>query len=97
VIKDYENLNREETIAAVDDFGAEQLQEFIQFERSHKNRITVVEPLERELVTVRPTTEQPYVAGIWFDDPSQAKTVRRSTRIDQALGDGDLEEVDRDG
>lgn len=92
MIENYENLNRTETLEAVADFGTDQLQEFIDFERHHKDRKTVIEPLEDELVTVA-TDGRQYVAGLWFDDVDEEMTVRRSPRIEKAIDAGDLEEV----
>jgi hypothetical protein len=95
MIQNYEDLNREETLDAVDGFGASRLAEFIEFEREHKDRSTVLEPLERELVRVRPTDPgQQYVAGVWFDEPADAQTVRRSARIERAIEEGDLLEAE---
>ena len=94
MIKNYENLNRDETLAAVTDFDGESLAAFVEYEREHKDRKTVIEPLERELVEVVPAGGQQYVAGVWFDDVSEPATVRRSTRIEQALNADDLEVVE---
>jgi len=94
MIENYDELNRDETIEAVADFGAERLTEFIEFEREHKDRKTVLEPLERELVDVVPTGDQQYVAGIWFDDETDPETVRRSPRVTQALKERNLQEVE---
>ncbi|QHS17922.1 hypothetical protein GWK26_12620 [haloarchaeon 3A1-DGR] len=93
MIDNYPELNRDETIAAVSDFGADRLQEFIAFEREHKNRTTVVEPLERKLVTVTPAGGQKYVAGLWFDDPDETQVTRRTTRVERAIANEDLREV----
>ncbi|QBI90020.1 uncharacterized protein ChaoS9_065 [Halobacterium phage ChaoS9] len=95
MIEDYEDLNRDETLEAVDDVGAERLQAFIDFERQHKNRKTVIEPLKRELIRIRPADPaRQYVAGVWFDEPATEQIVRRSHRIDRAIEDGDLVEVE---
>lgn len=85
MIEDYDELNRDETLNAVADFDARRLTEFLEFEREHKNRKTVIEPLEDELVEVSPVGEQQYVAGLWFDDPYETKVVRRNSRIDEAI------------
>lgn len=95
MIQNYEDLNREETLDAVDGFEASRLAEFIEFEREHKDRSTVLEPLERELVRVRPMDPgQQYVAGVWFDEPADGQQVRRSARIDRAIEEGDLLEAE---
>lgn len=94
MIEHYDELNRDETIAAVADFDEERLAEFIEFERKHKDRKTVINPLKRELVDVVPAGDQQYVAGIWFDDETEPETVRRTPRIEQAVEDGDLQEVE---
>ena len=92
MIDNYDDLNRDETLAAVSDFDGEQLAQFIEFERDHKDRVTVIEPLERELLEVT-STGRNYAAGIWFDDVEDTKLVRRSRRVDAAIDDGLLESV----
>lgn len=87
MIDNYEDLNREETLASVSDFSADRLDEFLDFERANKGRKTVIEPLEAELVDVT-TTGRRYVAGVWFDSTDEIHTVRRTRRIDQAIDDG---------
>ncbi|SEH60501.1 hypothetical protein SAMN05192561_1128 [Halopenitus malekzadehii] len=93
MIENYDDKNREQTLAAVAGFSADRLAAFIAFEREHKDRTTVVKPLERKLVTVTPTGDRRYVAGIWFDGPSETATVRRRTRVERALENGRLQEV----
>ncbi|AYM00260.1 hypothetical protein PhiH1_065 [Halobacterium phage phiH] len=92
MIDNYDDRNREETLDAVSDFSAEQLDAFIEFEKAHKDRKTVVEPLERELLTVT-SVGRNYVAGVWFDDVDEEKVVRQSRRIEQAIDAGDLKVV----
>ncbi|RKS83314.1 hypothetical protein BDK61_2657 [Haloarcula quadrata] len=92
MIDNYDDRNREKTLDAVSDFSAEQLKAFIEFEKAHKNRKTVVEPLERELMTVT-SAGRNYVAGLWFDSVDEEKIVRESRRIEQAIDAGDLEVV----
>lgn len=87
MIDNYPDKNREETLAAVSGFDADRLLEFIEFERAHKNRTTVVTPLEREIVRVTPTARR-YAAGIWFDSTDETRPVRRTRRVDQAIDDG---------
>ena len=98
MIENYEELNRDETLDAVSDFDGEQLAAFVEYEREHKDRKTVTEPLERELVEVVPAGSADYggryVAGVWFDDVFEPVTVRRSTRIEQALDVDELEMVE---
>ena len=93
MIENYEDLNREETLEAVSGFKASRLERFIEFERQHKARKTVLEPLKRRLVTVE-AVESGYVAGHWFDEAGEQETIRRSTRVEQAIADGDLVEVE---
>jgi len=93
MIDNYEDKNVEETLDAVSDFSGERLETFIEFERERKNRTTVVEPLERELLTVT-TAGRNYAAGLWFGSPAEEKVVRRTTRIEQAIENGDLVEVE---
>jgi len=92
MLEDYEDLNVEETLAAVDGFGGERLDRFLAYEREHKDRKTVLQPLERQLVTVEAPT-QGYIAGHWFDDAGGQRPVRRTKRVDDALEHGDLREV----
>ena len=94
MIENYQDLNRDETLDAVADFDGERLAAFVEYEREHKDRKTVIEPLERELVDVVPADGRQYVAGVWFDDASEPETVRRSTRIEQTLDEGDLLEAE---
>jgi hypothetical protein len=94
MIENYQDLNRDETLDAVADFDGERLAAFVGYEREHKDRKTVIEPLERELVDIVPADGRQYVAGVWFDDASEPETVRRSTRIEQALDEGDLLEAE---
>lgn len=49
MIDNYEDLNVEETLDAVSEFEDEVLREFIDYERDHKDRATVIEPLEAQL------------------------------------------------
>jgi hypothetical protein len=92
MIDNYDDRNREKTLDAVSDFSAEQLEAFIEFEKAHKDRKTVVEPLERELLTVT-STGRNYVAGLWFDSVDEEKVVRQSRRIEEAIDAGDLKVV----
>jgi len=93
MIDDYEDLNRDETLDAVAGFDGEQLQKFLKFERECKNRVTVLRPLERKLVTVTPAGDSQYIARIWFDGPDDVQTVRRTTRVEAALESDELREV----
>ncbi|AAM88689.1 hypothetical protein PhiCh1p16 [Natrialba phage PhiCh1] len=93
MIDNYEDRNREQTLNAAGDFSGDRLEEFLEYEREHKNRKTVIEPLERELLTVT-TTGRNYVAGLWFDSMSEEKVVRRTTRVEQAIEREELREVD---
>jgi len=97
MIEDYQDKNVEETLEAVADFNGERLQDFFEYEQEHKNRKTVIEPLRDDLVDVVPaggtTYGGRYVAGVWFDDATESKTVRRTTRIEQAIEAGELQEV----
>ncbi|MDL0133519.1 hypothetical protein [Halobacterium salinarum] len=95
MIDNYQECNRDETLDAVSDFSTDRLEDFLAFERAHKNRKTVVEPIERMLVDVVPVDQSTqYVAGVWFDDPTQPTTVRRSRRIKAALAADELQEVE---
>jgi len=92
MIDNYDELNRDETLEAVAGFDGETLDDFVDFERNHKNRKTVYKPLERQLVDVTPTDRR-YAGGHWFDDLSEVRTVRRSRRVDNAIDTGQLEIV----
>jgi len=93
MIENYEDLNRDETVDAVAQFSGERLAAFIEYEREHKDRTTVIEPLERQLVDVRPAGDRQAVAGVWWDDPTTPQTVRRTRRVEQAIDAGELEVV----
>lgn len=92
MIENYESLNRDETLAAARHLGDEQIAEFVEYERTHKNRKTVIEPLQRELVDISPVGQQ-YAAGLWFESVDEVQTVRHSQRIEQAIERGRLEVV----
>jgi|GEM_PF-957541 hypothetical protein len=92
MIDNYDDLNRDDTLAAVRNFDGEQLAEFIAFERDHKDRVTVIEPLERELLEVT-SAGRSYVAGLWFDNVDDVHVVRRSRRVESAIDEGLLEIV----
>lgn len=89
MIDNYESTNVEDTLAAVSDFSAERLQQFIVFEREHQNRTTVLEPLKDELVTVE-VPSGGYYGGEWFDDGGEY-VVRDTRRIRDAATETDLE------
>lgn len=92
LIEHYDGLNADETLSAVDDFTADQLQQFVVHERMNKNRTTVIEPIQDMLVTIR-APRGGYFGGQWFDEPGE-RVVRDTTRIRQALEDTELELVD---
>ncbi len=93
MIEDYPEANADETLAKARRLDDEQLADFVEYEREHKNRTTVIEPLERELVEVIPAGSQ-YAGGIWFDDVDESKTVRRSRRVETAIAAGALEVIE---
>ena len=92
MIENYSEKNVQETLRDARRLDDEEIAAFVEYERDRKDRKTVVEPLERELVDVTPVGSQ-YAAGLWFDDSDERKTVRRSRRVDQAIAEGDLEVV----
>ena len=92
MIEDYADKNADATLAAVSDLSAAKLQQFIVFEREHKNRKTVLEPLQDELITVR-APEGGYYGGEWFDEAGE-RVVRDTTRIRQAAESTPLEIVE---
>lgn len=91
MIDNYADANVDETLEAVSSYSGEKLAEFIEYEREHKNRSGVVDELEAELVTVTPATTRRYIAGIWFDDLDDARRVRRTRRVENALENDELE------
>lgn len=112
MIDNYDDLTVDETLDAVSDFSDDELTEFVEFEKSNKNRTGVVEPLEAELESVDSDAEADesptvvadpdtvevtkavgygYVAGLWFDDVDETKTVERTSRVARAIEAGDLE------
>ena len=92
MIENYSEKNVQETLRDARRLDDEEIAAFVEFERERKDRKTVVEPLERDLVDVTPVGSQ-YAAGLWFDDSDETKTVRRSRRVEQAIAEGDLEVV----
>ena len=92
MIDNYDEKNVEATLEAVRRLDDEDVAAFVEYEREHKSRKTVIEPLERELVEVTPVGSQ-YAAGLWFDDADDSRRVRRSRRVDRAIAEGDLEVV----
>lgn len=108
MIENYEELTVDETLEVVDELGDDEIEQFIEYERDHKNRTTVIDPLEEllsdsdesgdtgtaEPETVTVTVEVGnYGGGIFFDDATETKTVERTTRVQQALDNGNLTEV----
>jgi hypothetical protein len=93
MIDNYAEKNVEETLAAARRLDGADLVAFVAYERKHKNRTTVIDPLERQLVDVTPTDRQ-YAGGLWFDDLNEVRTVARTTRVERAIETGALEVVD---
>ena len=92
MIANYENKNIEETLDAIDGFDASGLQQFLVYEREHKNRKGVIQHIQDQLVTVRvPATG--YYGGYWFDDAGEY-VVRDSRRVRRAAEETKLEILD---
>ncbi len=106
MIENYDELTVDETLDVVSEFDDEKTEQFIKYERNHKDRTTVIEPLEKSLPNkADPSTDEPemvtvtvetgnYGGGVFFDDATESKTVELTTRIEQALEDGNLTEVE---
>ena len=82
MIQEYDEQNVEDTLDAIDGFDAARLQQFLVYEREHKNRKTVIESIQDELVTVE-VPRQGYYGGYWFDDGGE-HVVRDSRRLQRA-------------
>jgi len=93
MIDDYADKNVDETLEVARRLDGEKLVAFVDYERAHKNRKTVIEPLEQHLVDVTPVANQ-YAGGCWFDDVDEVRTVARTTRVERAIANDELEVVD---
>lgn len=103
MIENYEDLNVAETLEQVEELDEAETEQFIEYESNHKNRTTVIRPLQEQLgladtdpetVTVTPRRGN-YAGGLWFDNQTDHQTVERTVRIDQAIEAGELEVVDQ--
>jgi hypothetical protein len=92
MIDDYQGKNIDETVQSIDDFGASALQQFLVFEREHKNRQGVIEWIRDELVTIE-APEGGYYAGLWFDSAGE-RVVRDNHTVRRALDETELEAVE---
>lgn len=92
MIENYQDKNVEETLDAVLSFNASGLQQFLVYEREHKNRKTVIEAIQDELVTVE-VPDTGYYGGHWFDDGGEY-VVKDSRRVREAADDTRLEILD---
>ena len=82
MIDNYQHKNVEDTLDAVEGFDASTLQQFLVYEREHKNRKTVIEAIQDKLVTVE-VAQMGYYGGYWFDDAGE-HVVKDSRRLRQA-------------
>ena len=116
MIEGYEDKTVEETLDAVSGSDPEVIQEFIEFEKENKDRTTVIDPLEIELMSEEDdeTDDEPepdtseladevevtyagnygYAGGMWFEDVDETRTVETTTRITEAIENGELEVVE---
>lgn len=83
MIENYEDKNIEQTLDAIAEFDAESLQQFLVYEREHKDRKGVVTAIQDELITVE-APRSGYYGGLWFDEPGE-KVVRDNSRVQTAL------------
>lgn len=90
MIDDYADKNIEETLDAISAFDAESLQQFLVYEREHKNRKGVITAIQDDLITVKAPTDG-YYDGLWFDEAGE-KVVRDSKRVRRALEETALEQ-----
>lgn len=88
MIQDYDEQNVEDTLDAIDGFDASRLQQFLVYEREHKNRKTVIQAIQDELVTVE-VPGQGYYGGFWFDDGGE-HVVRDTRRLQRAVENTEL-------
>ena len=92
MIEDYQDSNVEETLDAVSGFDAARLQQFLVYEREHKNRKTVIEHIQDQLVTVK-VPDTGYYGGHWFDDAGE-HVVKDGWRLRDATEDTRLEIIE---
>lgn len=92
MIPAYESKNIDETLAAIDHFDGSQLQQFLVFEREHKNRKGVITAVRDMLVTVR-VPNGGYYEGFWFDEGGE-HVLRDSQRLQRAVTKTQMEIVE---
>lgn len=89
MIDNYHDRNVEDTLDAVSGFDAVRLQQFLVYEREHKNRTTVIDGIREQLVTVE-VPETGYYGGHWFDEGGEY-VVKDGNRLREAAEDTRLE------
>lgn len=123
MIDNYDDKNIDETLDAVSDFEESEKESFIRFEREHKDRTGVIDPLldavdltEGEVfakINTDVATEESdpdddgladevtvvaeragYVGGMWFDDAGDEARTETTTRVVEAIEDGEITIVD---
>ncbi len=82
MIDNYDKYNIHETLDAVSEFDATRLQQFLVYEREHKNRKGVINAIRDELVTIE-VPDTGYYRGYWFDDGGEY-VVRDTPRLRKA-------------
>lgn len=119
MIDNYDDKNINETLDAVGDFDDADKESFIRFEREHKDRSGVIDPLldavdltDEEVFAkgnADVATEESdsgddgladevtvvaeragYVGGMWFDDAGNEARTETTTRVTDAIEDGEL-------
>ena len=93
MIPDYDEKNVEATLDAISGFDATRLQQFLVYEREHKNRKTVIEPIKNRLVEVEVPSEG-YYDGFWFDEGG-THVVCDGRRLERALERTAMERVEQ--
>lgn len=92
MIDDYQNKNIEDTLDAISGFDASRLQQFLVFEREHKNRNGVISEIRDKLITVE-VPDTGYYGGEWFDEGGE-HVVKDNRRIRDAADETELEILD---
>ncbi len=88
MIDGYQNKNIDQTLDAVSDWSAVELQRFLVFERQEKDRKGVIDAVQSMLVTVE-APDTGYYGGFWFDDAGE-RVMKDSPRLRRALSRTEL-------
>ncbi len=82
MIENYEDKNVEDTLDAISGYDATRLQQFLVYEREHKNRKTIINAIRDQLITVE-VPDTGYYGGFWFDEGGEY-VVRDTPRLRKA-------------